>query len=242
MAMLVLALTFWDYFALAWFIACWAGFTFYADYGPARHRSMTYVMNRYRLRWMMVMLRRENRMVDAAILGTLLNGAAFFASTTIFVIGGLLAALSAGDVAAAILTELPFTIDTTRTVWETKVLVLVGIMVFAFFKFAWAFRLFNYSSVVIGATSLEHEDDVDGPAMAERAAGINGLAARHFNRGLRAYFFALAALAWFIHPWLFIIASAWVVCVVQRREFRSRSLKLVREALPKDSSPPGSGS
>ncbi|MEM7222394.1 MAG: DUF599 domain-containing protein [Pseudomonadota bacterium] len=240
--MLALGLNHWDIFALVWFILCWAGFTLYADYGPARHRSITYVMNRYRLRWMNVMLRRENRMVDAAILGNLLNGAAFFASTTIFVIGGLLAALSAGDVASAILTELPFTIDTTRTAWETKVLILVGIMVFAFFKFAWAFRLFNYSSVVIGATSLENEEDEDGPAMAERAAGINGLAARHFNRGLRAYFFALAALAWFIHPLLFIIASAWVVCVVQRREFRSRSLKMVREPLPRDSSPPDSDS
>ncbi len=240
--MLGLGLSIWDYGALAWFVACWSGFTLYADYSPARHRSMTMAMNRYRTRWMTVMLRRENRMVDAAILGNLLNGAAFFASTTIFAIGGLLAALSASDVASTILTELPFTVDTTRAAWETKVLVLVVIMVFAFFKFAWAFRLFNHCSVIIGATPLEHENDAEAPVMAKRAAGINGLAARHFNRGLRGYFFALATLAWFVHPLFFIVASAWVVCVVQRREFRSRSLKLVSEELPIDSSPPGSSS
>ena len=240
--MLGLDLTLWDYGALAWLFACWIGYTLFADYSPARHHSITTAMNRYRSRWMLIMLRRENRMVDAAILGNLLNGAAFFASTTIFAIGGLLAAVSAGDVASRILTELPFTIDTTRTAWETKVLVLIGIMGFAFFKFAWAFRLFNYSSVLIGAAPLEHEDDPEAPALAERAAAMNGLAARHFNRGLRAYFFALATLTWFIHPVLFILATGWVVAVVQRREFRSRSLKLVREDPSRDSAPPGSGS
>ena len=31
-----------------------------------------------------------------------------------------------------------------------------------------------------------------------------------FNRGLRAYFFGLAALAWFIQPWAFVLATSWV--------------------------------
>ena len=224
-----LDLSYWDYGALAWFLLCWLGFTLYADYSGKRERSMTAAMNRYRQRWMMVMLRRENRIVDTGILVNLLNGTAFFASTTIFAIGGLLAALSAGDAASKILTELPYTIDTTRTAWETKVLVLVAIMVFGFFKFAWSFRLFNYCSVLVGATPLEHEKDPEAPAIAERAARINGLAARHFNRGLRAYYFALATLAWFIHPQLYILATAWVIAVLYRREFRSRSLKLVRD-------------
>ena len=29
-----------------------------------------------------------------------------------------------------------------------------------------------------------------------------------FNRGLRAYFFGLAALAWFIRPWAFVLATS----------------------------------
>ena len=227
--MLGMDLSFWDYGALVWFLVCWVGFSLFADYSTMRNRSMTAAMNRYRVRWMTVMLRRENRMVDAGILGNLLNGTAFFASTTIFVIGGLIAALSAGDAASAILTELPFTVDTSRKVWEVKVLVLIAIMVFGFFKFAWAFRLNNYTSVLIGATPLEDEDDAQAPKIAERAARMNGLAARHFNRGLRSYYFGLATLAWFVHPLFYMAATAWVVAVLYRREFRSRSLKLVRE-------------
>ena len=49
-------------------------------------------------------------------------------------------------------------------------------------------------------------------------------AARHFNNGLRAYYFGLAALAWFIHPLLLMMATFWVIFVIYRREFRSSTL------------------
>ena len=38
-----------------------------------------------------------------------------------------------------------------------------------------------------------------------------------------------AALGWFLHAIVFIVASAWVVLVLYRREFRSRSLRAVCE-------------
>jgi len=47
----------------------------------------------------------------------------------------------------------------------------------------------------------------------------------NFNYGLRAYNFSMAVIAWFVHPALFIVASAWVVAILYRREFMSRSLK-----------------
>jgi uncharacterized membrane protein len=56
-------------------------------------------------------------------------------------------------------------------------------------------------------------------------AKITSYAGENFNSGLRAYYFALAALAWFLHPWLMIIGTAWVVAVLYRREFASRTLK-----------------
>jgi uncharacterized membrane protein len=44
------------------------------------------------------------------------------------------------------------------------------------------------------------------------------------NHGLRAFYFALAALTWFLHPWLFVAASAFVVYVLYQREFHSTTL------------------
>ena len=68
----------------------------------------------------------------------------------------------------------------------------------------------------------------EAEAHAQRTVAIVDRASRHFNRGLRAYFFALAALAWFVHPWLMIMAATWVVFVLYRREFRSKALAAIR--------------
>ena len=182
-------------------------------------------MDDYRERWMLQMLRRENRMVDAGIIGSLQNGAAFFASTTIFALGGLMAALGASEQAIGILSTLPMAQPGTAETWRIKVLLLIVVVAYAFFKFAWTFRLQNYCSVLLGATPVETEADSENTALARRAARISALAARHFNRGLRAYHFALAALTWFLHPALFIGTTVYVIYVLHRREFRSRSLK-----------------
>ena len=216
-----------DYFALIWFALCWTGYTVFADHKRFRPDSMAAAMDGYRRRWMLSMLRRENRVFDSTLLGNLLNGAAFFASTTIFAVGGLLAALGAADRAVSILADLPIAVATSRTVWELKVLTLVMILAYAFFKFAWTFRLYNYCSVVIGSVSPDPHPDSE--VLAERAARVANLAARHFNRGIRAYFFALAVLSWFIHPTAFIVAVSWVTWITYRRDFRSRSLRAVRD-------------
>lgn len=60
-----------------------------------------------------------------------------------------------------------------------------------------------------------------------RLGRIANLMGHHFNRGLRTYFFALAALGWFVHPWLFIIAVSWVIFVLYRRDFRSREFHVL---------------
>ena len=107
-------------------------------------------------------------------------------------------------------------------------MLLLLIFVFAFFKFVWAYRLNTYCAVLIGAVPGSTEIDVAAKDQAQRAAKLANLAARHFNRGLRAFYFALAALSWVIHPIAFVIATTWVVIVLYRRDFRSRSQQIIR--------------
>lgn len=140
-----------DYFAFAFYVASWIGYTLFADYSPWRRHNIMKTMDAYRERWMQQMLRRENRMVDANIIGSLQNGAAFFASTTIFALGGLIAALGASEQAMGILSTLHMDQFATAETWQIKVLAMIAIMSYAFFKFAWTFRLQNYCAVFLGA-------------------------------------------------------------------------------------------
>ena len=53
------------------------------------------------------------------------------------------------------------------------------------------------------------------------------LAANQFNLGLRAYYFGMAMLSWFISPWLFMVMSVGVVLILYRREFHSDVLDVM---------------
>ncbi len=213
-----------DLVAPIWFLAVWLGYTWFADHDRGK-RSLTTAMRDYRLLWMQRMLDRDVRMVDTQILGNLMRSMSFFASTTMFIIAGLVAVLGAREKAMAVLNELPFTVNSSTLLWDLKVLLLVAIFVYAFFKFTWAFRHYNYCLILIGAVPAHDQLDEDSPKIAERAARIATSTGSHFNRGIRAYYFGLAALGWFLHPLIFVVLTGWVVLVLYRREYRSNLLR-----------------
>ena len=64
---------------------------------------------------------------------------------------------------------------------------------------------------------------------ARQMAVVQDQAAHSYNYGLRAYYFSLAALSWFYHPILFMLASAFVVFTLFIREFKSKAVRAITE-------------
>ena len=209
-----------DFLALATFAACWLGYATLVDRVPAiRARSVLAAMDAHRRRWMLATLARDNRIADMAAIGNLMNSTGFLATTSIFILGGLVALLGAPDLGRRVIAALPYAAVPDEIAWEIKIALLLLIFVNAFFELTWALRQFNYGSILVGA--MGRPDEADGPAQAESAAQILNRAARHFTNGLRSYYFGLAALAWIVHPVALIIASLLVLRELHRREFRS---------------------
>ena len=223
-----LSLTPLDIGSVVWFFLVWVGYTVVADSDRFQHLSVLGIMNEHRQRWMNEMLRRDMRMIDALIVNHLQSGIAMFASTSILVVGGLIACLGAAEKAIAVVSALPFVGQMSKLEWEVKILLLLLIFIFAFFKFVWSYRLNTYCAVLIGAVPSSTGINAEAEDQADRAAKIANLAARHFNRGLRAFYFALAALSWVVHPVAFALATTWVAVVLYRRDFRSRSQQIIR--------------
>jgi uncharacterized membrane protein len=223
----MLSLTTFDWIALAVFLACWASYSIAVDRVPAlRRRSVIAAMDEHRRRWMRTMTTRDNRIMDTNIIGNLMNSTSFLANTAIFILGGLVALLGSPELGARVFSALPFARVPDAATWEVKIALLVVIFVRAFFDLTWALRQFNYCSIVMGGISQEQADP-HRLAGAEMAAKVANRAARHFNTGLRSYYFGLAALAWILHPLALVVASLLVLHELYRREFRS----VVREAL-----------
>jgi uncharacterized membrane protein len=118
-------------------------------------------------------------------------------------------------------------------VFELKILVLVAIFVYSFFRFSWSMRQYTFVALLIGAMppaeSFESGEVTDRQQYADRAAAMTGLAAETFNGGLRAYYFSFAALGWFFSPTMFVLATILVAGVLYSREFKSEVLALLQE-------------
>jgi uncharacterized membrane protein len=215
-----------DLIALGWFACAWFGYFWLVERSDRGAGSLNARMMDFRRQWMMTMLTRDNRIVDTQINMQLQQGAGFFASTSFIAIGACLTLLGATDKAIELLQVAPIIDRPNRVLWEVKTMGLTLFFVYAFFKFGWAYRLFNYCVIVMGAApKFAGEITPEMEKIAERAAQLNSIAAGHFNKGQRAFFFALGYLGWFIGPLAFMAATAAVLFVLHRRQFWSDSLR-----------------
>jgi uncharacterized membrane protein len=218
-----------DFVALTWFVAIIVAYEFISTRPSIYQKSITSYVQNHRRGWMIEMSERENRIVDGQLLGWLVNANAFFASTSVIVIGGLAALLSYGEKAREIVATLPYAANSPAALWEIKVIFLMMIMIYAFFKFAWAFRLSHYTVMMMGATPAHDTPRIAARLdHANRTAELLGLVGWHANLGLRSFYYTIAGLMWFFHPVAFIIAASWVVLILARREFFSHSRDILK--------------
>lgn len=221
-----------DWVALLIFFGGWLGYATFSRRWGAQHGSLIVTTNRYRRRWMLQATARDPRVLDSMITQNLSQTPAFFSSTTIIIIGGLIALLGTTDRAVELIREVPFAVRTSVAVFDFKVLLILGIYVFAFFRFTWSMRIYTFAAITIG--SMPPPADFESgrfnrERFAERAGELAGTAAETFNDGLRAYYFSFAAMAWVLSPLIMIVATALVVLVLYVREFRSHVLHILRD-------------
>ncbi len=174
------------------------------------------------------MLKRQVRIADTNIASGLQQGTAFFASASLIAIGGTVTLLSAMDEVAnmAQLLELPFLNDPLQN--EAKTFGLMVILAHAFFKFGWAYRLFNYTTIVMGSIPDDaHDENEEAVQASLRAARLATLAGRHFSNGQQALFFAVGYLGWYVGPYIFMGTTLMVMLVLIRRQFFSKARKAV---------------
>ncbi|TFZ02150.1 DUF599 family protein [Ramlibacter henchirensis] len=221
-----------DWLAALWFFAVWVAYAWYSRRASESGVTLLASTNRWRRRWMLQATSRDPRVLDGIIIQSLSSSPSFFASATLIIIGGLLALLGTTDKAAEFVREIPFAARTSMLVFELKVLALMAIFVFAFFRFTWSMRQYTFAALVLGSMPAPEAftaGHADREHVAARAGKLVGMAAETFNDGIRAYYFSFAALAWFFSPLVFAVAAAVVAGVLYSREFNSQVLHVLRD-------------
>ena len=117
-----------DVIAVLWFLVAWIGYGWFSERSRWAQLGLQDVGDQHRVRWARQLISREMRMTDAALVGNLMQSVSFYASTTIYIIAGLLALLGTLDQLISFASDLPFARETSRALWEVKLLLLLGVI------------------------------------------------------------------------------------------------------------------
>lgn len=210
-----------DVAAVTLLLGSWALLGFWVEHSGSRWPSTQRLMARYRREWMINHIRRDPRVSDAMLLGSLREGTAFLASACLIALGGGLALIGNTERLENLAQELMLDPSPTA-IWELKIILPLILITNGFLKFVWSHRVFGYCSVMMGAVPNDPSSE-EAALRAETAAELNIEAAKAFNRGLRSVYFALAALGWLLGPTALCVTALVCIITVWQREFNSRS-------------------
>jgi uncharacterized membrane protein len=209
-------------FASLFPIACWLAYNYAVPFVERRTPSLSTIMTMQRRRWVANATRRESPL-DAILSGNLMQSVSLLASTSVLIILAIFAAFGGAPQLMDTLTTLGLGHDFDVPAMQIHLLVLVAIFVSSFFAFTLSLRQFNHFIIMLGSISHDQptsEDEIEAITM------LNALAAKNFNNGIRAYYFAVPAVTWFVSPWVAILATVVTTGFIVHREFFSSAHRL----------------
>lgn len=223
-----------DYFGVALFFSCWMGYRFILERGDMGRKGLIGITHEYRLQWAMESASREIPVACAGLTSNLMASVSFYASTTIYIIAGLFALVGSVERLLSFSEDIPFAQAVSSGLIELKLILLIFIFVNAYFKFTWSLRQFNFLCILIGGSPYRENMPSEEYRLktAKRMARVNSCAGNEFNRGIRSYYYGIAASTWFLHPAAFIVATIWVTCILYVRDFHSPVLEILRDSYP----------
>ena len=216
-----------DWLALALFFAAAVAYSRYADH--AGDRLLNARMREVRTVWMRRYLAREDRVLDSILTGQSINSIALFSSATLLIVVALLGVLTNADAAYHVAITSSFVTQTTKELFQVKLIGLVCVFIYGFYRFTWALLQYNYFLALVGSAPLK--DHLTGPAIDQLGTQMSVVlnsAVTSFHSGFRSYYQALAWVGWFFHPAVFIAATAFVTFVLVFRQIASPSAGAIK--------------
>lgn len=209
-------------FASLFPIACWLAYNYGVPFVERRRPSLSVIMSLQRRRWVANATRRESPL-DAILSANLMQSVSLLASTSMLIVLAIFAAFGAVPQLMETLNSLGLGHEITPASMQVQLIVLLTIFASSFFAFTLSLRQFNHFCIMIGAIVHDQpstEEEIDAIAM------LNSLAAKNFNNGIRAYYFAVPAVSWFVSPLFAIIVTVVTTLFIVHREFFSSAHRI----------------
>ncbi len=188
--------------------------------------SLSVIMNMQRRRWVANAAVRHSPF-DAILSGNIMGSVSFLASTAVLLILSIFAVFGQVPSLIAALNALSLHRVYTPLDVQLHLLVMLTMFVMAFFAFTLSLRQFNHFCIMLGAID---QDNGTTEAELDAITRMNALGAANFNSGIRAYYFSVATVAWFVSDWLPIATCLLTVLILAHREFFSSAHRTAASA------------
>ena len=149
-----------------------------------------------RTAWVQEVMRRREGVLAVQTLRNSMMAAVFLASTAVLLIIGVLTLSEQGDKLRTTWQTLDVFGAASSRLWLTKMLLLLIDLLFAFFSFAMAIRLFHHVGYMI---NVPQNENLAAANPAHVSAHLNR-AGHFYSIGMRAYYYTVPLLLWLFGP------------------------------------------
>ncbi len=198
-------------------LVCWFAYNYGVPLLEKRRPSLSTIMSMQRRRWVANAVTRDTP-VDAILSGNLMGSVSFLASTSVLLALAVFTAFGNLSTLMETLNTLGLPVSYSTHDVQVHLFAMLAIFVLSFFSFTLALRQFNHFCILLGA--IDHTGHTTGDEITA-IAQLNSLAAKNFNNGIRAYYFAVPMVFWFVSEWAAIAVSVMTVLFLIHREFFS---------------------
>lgn len=217
-----------DVVALAVLLICWMFYERLLPYLVGKRGALNVHMVQIRKLWMWQIANRPVRIADGQFVGHTLNSAAFFGSANLIVMAAVFGVMFGGESAYLSVAGLKFTQMGTHWLFEVKLMLVIATLSRGVLDFIWSIRQLNYCLAAIGAMP-DHPSPEQRRAWGEAVGTLINPAMSTFSRGVRGYYFSLAAAAWLFGPTALLLATLGAVSLLVWRQSRSGAADGVRK-------------
>jgi uncharacterized membrane protein len=207
-------------------LICYFAYNIFVPQIERLRPSLSSIMNMQRRRWVANAAVRESPF-DAILSGNIMQSVSFLASTAVLMVLAVFAVF--GQLPALMASLSSLSLDARYSVGEVQIhlVVMLAMFVLAFFAFTLSLRQFNHFCIMLGA--IDHSTPISDEEI-DAITEMNVLGARNFNAGVRAYYFSVSTVAWFVSEWATVAACLLTILVLAQREFFSSAHRTAASA------------
>jgi uncharacterized membrane protein len=169
--------------------------------------SAQHVVLTARAAWVEMIMRERRDILAVQTMRNSMMSASFMASTAVLLIIGVLTLSAQGDKLGDTWHALNFLGRFGAEMWLFKLLVMLFDLLFAFFSFSMAVRLFHHTGYQINVPLTPPDDAAQ---LAHVLAQLNRAGA-YYRIGMRGYYFTVPLLFWLFGPVFLVGATALLI-------------------------------